>query len=339
MKKIILILIALNISILYSCASNGNSHYVETSNLTSSANNILSPNIYQTTEAPELTNSSDSSYIGGGLMFFSCGEHPESYHELDATFREYVCVKYGLNVRTEFHLVQHLYGDLFVYTEDMNPASYCHYFGISQEEYNSLYEYLKDEKHSEFVINHSLNKLMIDTDDLFDFKNNTAEAFINQEHVKNNLDEIDVNYKTINNKKYGNTIDKSIKAPLISQRIMPDIKSCKHTLSYHTIHYSLIKYIGTEKYFDYAKEFGGTENFNIIHFVVYFKIDRVLYEKIINSEGYTGEQPGYVWPYNPDYLYGDEKMQDKYFKCFDGNFDGYIETYNRDLAKFVAPNP
>lgn len=77
-----------------------------------------------------------------------------------------------------------------------------------------------------------------------------------------------------------------------------------HTNYYYTIPWELIEAVGVEAFAEYEEEFAGTENFNVLHFLNYFEIDEEEYSRLF---------PGRDKPHNPEYLYGSQEMQDKYF--------------------------
>ncbi|MHC1695164.1 MAG: hypothetical protein AB9835_07810 [Eubacteriales bacterium] len=182
-----------------------------------------------------------------------------------------------------------IYFKYFVKTIDINPRSFCLYFGISKDEYKNIYSYMGNREDTIFK-DDSSGDIYFYIDELF----GTQEQLIN----KFALD----SYKSL-----------AIK----SEEIMPE-GDTEHTYTYHTIHYTLIEYVGAEKYAEFKNKFAGTEDFNILNFIKYFDIDRATYEKIISADGWTDEYDvfhNYLRPYNPDYLYGDEDMINEYFYC------------------------
>lgn len=220
----------------------------------------------------------------GGYEDVSSRERPNGFYFLDASLVEYADGK-----GDKEHTYGKEYVDLYVNTLDFNPRSFCRYYGITKDEYAGIYAYLKNVNDDNLKSREYLREFIY-IDELF----GTQEQF---------------------NSKF--TLDTYDSLTVKSEEIMSE--GCtEHTYTYHTIHYTLIEYVGSEKYAEFKKQFAGTEDFNILNFIKYFDIDRPTYEKIISADGWTDEYGvfrNYARPYNPDYLYGDDEIVKKYFYC------------------------
>ena len=347
--------------------NNTNEVFSDNSNISATVNDISSNTEIAQTEI--ITQEA----IGSGIYWQVCAEHPEDFHEIPAKILKCAEEKWDISM---YDLSDHYY-KYFGYTEDVNPASYCRYFGITADEYELLYDYLDDEFLEKYA-----SVYMKYPKEMFDDEKSFAKHFVLPEHKIMHELPFDISYESLkkaadstvprnekpNNSKFsiftnwefidnskeidaakykagldGNLsnldssvvfnmkmeyldslkdITKDIDYVLTSQRIMPeDIDNCNHTYMYHTIHYTLIKYIGESNYTDFVLKYGKTEDFNIINFLTEFKIDETLYKEITGKEGYTGKPDYYISPYYEKYLFGDEEMQKSYFTCFDGTLN------------------
>lgn len=227
-----------------------------------------------------------------------CPEHPDWFHSLSAELADY-----AESLRPEedklqdpdaYLKINDQYFNIFVRTEDINPISFCRYYGISKEEYVQLYERMN---HLESFIN--------------DYREGRYESFA----IYYQIDALFSDGEEFNEYFMKDSFkDRAIK----SERIMPK-EECNHTYTYHTIHYTLIEFVGEEKYNEFKEEFAGTEDFNIINFLNYFQIDKELYLKMMEEAGHTGVLRGkdskYLHFYHPQYLFGSEEEQELYFVC------------------------
>jgi len=105
-----------------------------------------------------------------------------------------------------------------------------------------------------------------------------------------------------------------------SVTVRPSSEISEHTNIYHTIDFRLINYVGGRDFKEFYDKYAGGLDFNIVNFVEYFEISKEEYVEIIEDfykgiEGYfIGINPNcYIYPYNPDYLYGTEEMREQYF--------------------------
>ncbi len=78
-----------------------------------------------------------------------------------------------------------------------------------------------------------------------------------------------------------------------------------YTRRYYRIDYALIQHVGEEQFNKWLEEKEDIDQ-NVLDFIEYFNITREQYDSLY--EDY------FPIPYNPDYLFGTEEMQDEYFK-------------------------
>ncbi|MBQ7779723.1 MAG: hypothetical protein IJ404_04435 [Clostridia bacterium] len=180
-------------------------------------------------------------------------------------------VKHGILTVEDLHI-----NDLiFDKTDEWGIPDFIDYYGITREEYEKVWSNeRKDNKYNpDFYESFNVNKYWhIWYVDYYDYGN--VEMFV---HPDYDWPEIrSVTYK------YDNS----------------------HTRRYYTIDWRLIEYVTPKEFKEYEKKFAGTEDFNVIHFVNYFKIDKSEFLEIY---------PDLYKYYNPDYVYGTKEMQDKYF--------------------------
>jgi len=109
-----------------------------------------------------------------------------------------------------------------------------------------------------------------------------------------------------------------------------------HTDMYYTIDYRLINAVGSDKFEAYENEFAGTENFNVLHFLEYFKIDEAKYLELFPESSQS-------MPYMAFYIYGTKEMQDQYFcrntKVYDPEIPEAIYTARRRRNGSILPPP
>lgn len=100
-----------------------------------------------------------------------------------------------------------------------------------------------------------------------------------------------------------------------------DRRPYEYTGIYFTIDSRLKDYVGQEKFNEFLDKYRELDC-NIVNFVEYFDISKEEYIKIIDDyydtiRWYFGGIPNnsdyYIYPYNPDYLYGTEEMREQYF--------------------------
>ncbi|MBE6583313.1 MAG: hypothetical protein E7648_08650 [Ruminococcaceae bacterium] len=202
-------------------------------------------------------------------IHFETSKHISAYHhtsEIADTF-----VKYGILT------VEDLKKDdlIFDKTDEWGIPDFIDYYGITREEYEKVWSLeRKDNKYNpNFYESFNVNKYWnIWYADYYDYGN--VEMFVHPDYDWPETRSV--------TRKYDNS----------------------HTRRYYTIDWRLIEYVTPERFKEYEKEFGGTENFNVIHFVNYFKIDKSEFLEIYPD----------IWKYyNPDYVYGTKEMQDMYF--------------------------
>ena len=93
----------------------------------------------------------------------------------------------------------------------------------------------------------------------------------------------------------------------------------KYTNRYYTIDSALIDFVGVKQFSDYYDKYAYTADFNIVSFMDYFEISKEEYMKLYQDlygqhyQGEEGEMWIYHYPYNPEYLFGTEEMQNMYF--------------------------
>ncbi len=201
--------------------------------------------------------------------FNRTGKHINAYSYTDSVATAFV--KYGILTAEDLNKNPLIFDK----TDEWGIPDFIDYYGITREEYEKVWSLeRKDNKYNpEFYESFNVNNYWnIWYANYYDYGD--VELFV---HPDYDWPEIrSVTYK------YDNS----------------------HTRRYYTIDWRLIEYVTPEKFEEYEKKFAGTENFNVIHFVNYFKIDKSEFLKIY---------PDLYKYYNPDYVYGTKEMQDKYF--------------------------
>ena len=203
----------------------------------------------------------------GPYAMSASGKHIEGYYSSGT----YSFVEYGIIAKEQYDS----YYDIFDKTAEKGIPDFIDYFGITREEYGNVYFRERDANkyNSEYYESFNGNRYYeIWYDDYEDYGD--VELFVHPDYDWPETRSV--------TRKYDNS----------------------HTRRYYTIDWRLIEYVTPERFKEYEKEFGGTENFNVIHFVNYFKIDKSEFLEIYPD----------IWKYyNPDYVYGTKEMQDMYF--------------------------
>ncbi len=197
---------------------------------------------------------------------FGTSKHIRAYHNQETG----KFVEYGILTHEQVEQII-----IFDKTAEWGIPDFIDYYGITEEEYEKVWSLEREDNkyNPEFYESFNINNYWRIWYNLY-HKYGDVELFV---HPDYDWPEIrSVTYK------YDNS----------------------HTRRYYTIDWRLIEHVTPEKFEEYEKKFAGTENFNVIHFVNYFKIDKSEFLEIY---------PNLFKYYNPDYVYGTKEMQDKYF--------------------------
>ena len=203
-----------------------------------------------------------------GRAHFYTSKHIYAYHDESDVVNAFV--KHGILTVEQLKL-----DDIFDKTDEWGIPDFIDYYGITLEEYQKVWYLEKEENkyNPDFYDNFHINMFCREWYDQYDDYGD-IEMYVHPDY-----DWPETRSVTC---KYDNS----------------------HTRRYYTIDWRLIEYVTPEKFEEYEKKFAGTENFYVIHFVNYFKIDKSEFLEIYP----------YIWKYyNPDYVYGTKEMQDKYF--------------------------
>lgn len=197
------------------------------------------------------------------------------------------------------------YKAMFSCTEDKTIGHRCDYFGITKEEYK------------EFVEKDLDQLMMLGKYNIID----TAG-----ENHKNDLlnwgppyarEYMFYNYDAWFSDEFWNHPDlmyNGYVAPEIDDHYTSLKDRNGHTKRYYIIDSLLIEYVGTDEFDKWLTEKEDADQ-NIIEFVKDFGITREIYEDIYRETCYLELYDKWSYlPYNPDYLFGTEEMQDEYFK-------------------------
>jgi len=164
--------------------------------------------------------------------------------------------------------------ELFRKTMDFNVHSYCRYFGITVDEFKTKYE--KILSNEEFMAN-----------PIYQYKTNIKGIYGTQEE-------------------YISVFVRKGYESKVPDTCIPEGDDT-HTYSYHSVPVEFAEYVGKGNYALFKKEYYGTEDFNILFFLSYFKLSREDIEVVYAQESYE------LKPYNLDYLFGDAQMIERYF--------------------------
>ncbi len=202
-------------------------------------------------------------------VHFGTSKQIRAYYDVTAVAEAFV--KHGILTVEDLNIR----GLIFDKTEEWGIPDFIDYYGITREEYEKVwYLEVKENKYNpDFYESFNVNKYWnVWYADYFYYGN--VEMFVHPDYDRPKTRS--VTYK------YDNS----------------------HTRHYYTIDWRLIEYVTPEKFKEYENKFARTENFNVIHFVNYFEIDKEEFLEIYPD----------LWKYyNPDYVYGTKEMQDKYF--------------------------
>lgn len=168
----------------------------------------------------------------------------------------------------------HKFIDMFGYTEDCNIRFFMDYFGIPKEKFWII------------VGSHASN-LGIDYEDFFNTDRWYADNYATNEYF----------------------ITDDNPAPDSESVIIRPENDTIHTDRYFTIHKSLINLVGEEYFNEFKEKYGGTECFNVLYFIDYFKISRESFETCMEEQRKTSFNI-----YNVNYVYGTEEQQKMYFE-------------------------
>ena len=274
MKKIILVLsvLALCVCVLVSCEADMQDPPTETTDSTPTTDTPTTDDTKEPTTMEKI-----KSYLAADIMRRD-GKHVRVYGDISPDFL-------------------HLHGPLtrdqvndFVLTYDKSYlagggyGTLIEYFGITKEQFVYAFEkelerlgYASWEEHAEYELSRFNDVDLAPFYEVWfseDYDNH--ELFVHPDYVKPEIDSVKIRCET------------------------DDV----HMDVYYTIDRKLITYVGLREFNKFKEEFGGTEEFNIIHFIDYFDISREEYESIY---------PKWIKPYSIKYLYGTAEMHEKYF--------------------------
>lgn len=164
--------------------------------------------------------------------------------------------------------------DMFGRTEDCNIRFFTDYFGIPKEDFW-------------VIVGSHASEFSVDYEDFFNTDRWYADDYATNEYF---------------------ITDDNPAPDLESIKIRPE-GDTSHTDRYFTIHKSLINLVGEERFNEFKEKYGGTEYFNVLNFIDYFKISRESFEICMEDQ-----RKASFYIYNVDYVYGTVEQQKMYFE-------------------------
>ncbi len=210
-------------------------------------------------------------------------KHYNFFHHCNATVYNYI----GEELEAK-------YKEMFDCTIFTGTAAVCEYFDISREWYENRQLIYLYANYADTVLTHS---------DYWKVSSVMPQCL----------------YDTIFSEEYWNHPDYLLPgyvAPEYDSYYTSKPEGDNHTSWYYYIDYQLIEYVGIPE-FEAWLESVPDEGQNIIDFVEHFNITREIFENVYKDHVmYTDKGEEYynpTLPYNPEYLFGTQEMQDLYF--------------------------
>ncbi len=207
------------------------------------------------------------------------GKYVDYYYSIDGKLAKYIADVYS-----------GAYNRYMAFAKDtkrINTASICEYCGITKDEYMALYTF---EEHK--VPYGEIPLALFNT--LYRYRYDSIFSETPWDHP----DFIALNYTP----------------PAIDDHYTALEDRNGYMKDYYLIDRLLIEYVGVDAFEQWLENTEDAEQ-NIVAFINDFRITREIYEDIYRETCYLEWYDKWsLLPYNPDYLFGTQEMQDEYFK-------------------------